>query len=277
MRRNELPDFCLSTLPSSGQLIILKRGERGYYASEWDTGKREENRNIARTHNRRRGISDIQEAAMSAGSMFGWNLPGADPQWYLDNARYVNVMMAKGHVKDPIMSIYYPVDDFLLRYEVLGEAKMYLPVSALSKELLGARSQFVMQPDLVCGVPVVPVKAQQAQNGSYTMELESGSYVIGEIINADYKITARVRVGNSEFVLGEHPKAPAPFVTWQRNCKNDGDGPPNFFWGHYGADRAAMIEDFCERAGSEYQEQKERRVQREQSRTALKKERGEER
>lgn len=277
MRRNELPDSCLSTLPSSGQLIILKRGERGYYASDWDTGNREENQNIAREHNRRRGISDIQEAAMSAGSMFGWNLPGADPQWYLDNARYVNAMMAKGHIKDPVMSIYYPVDDFLLRYEVMGKEKLYLPVSALPKELLGARSQFVMQPDLVCGAPAMPVKAQQAQNGSYTMDLESGSYVISEIINADYKITARVRVGNAEFVLGEHPKAPSPFVTWQRNCKNDGDGPPNFFWGHYGADRAAMIEDFCERAGSEYQEQKERRVQREQSRTALKKERGEER
>ena len=107
------------------------------------------------------------------------------------------------------------------------------------------------------------VKAQQAQNGSYTMELESGSYVIGEIINADYKITARVCVGNAEFALGEHPKAPAPFVTWQRNCKNDEDGPPNFFWGHYGADRAAMIEDFCERAGSEYQEQKEYRQNKE--------------
>ena len=128
MRRNELPNFCLSTLPSTGQLIILRKGERGYYASDWDTGKREENQNIAREHNRRRGISDIQEAAMSAGSMFGWSLPGADPQWYLDNARYVNATMAKGHIKDPVMSIYYPVDDFLLRYEVLGEAKMYLPV-----------------------------------------------------------------------------------------------------------------------------------------------------
>lgn len=133
MRRNELPDFCLSTLPSTGQLIILKRGERGYYASDWDTRKREENQNIAREHNRRRGISDIQEAAMSAGSMFGWNLPGADPQWYLDNARYVNAMMAKGHIKDPVMSIYYPVDDFLLRYEILGEAKMYLSVRYFKK------------------------------------------------------------------------------------------------------------------------------------------------
>ena len=272
MRRNELPDFCFSTIPSTGQLIILKKGERGYYASEWDTGNREENQNIAQAHNRRRGISDIQEAAMSAGSMFGWSLPGADPQWYLDNAKYVNAIMTKGHIKDPVMSIYYPVDDFLLRYEVLGEAKMYLPVSALPKELMGAKSQFVMQPDLVCGVPVMPVKAWQAQNGSYTLELERCSYVIGEIINADYKITARVRVGNAEFVLGEYPKAPAPFATWQRNCKNDGDGPPNYFWGHYGVDRTSMIEDFCERASGEYQEQQ---AKREQNRTVPKKERGE--
>lgn len=263
MRRNELPDTCLSTLPSTGQLVVLKHGVRGYYRSEWDTGNRAENRDIADSHNRRRGITDIQETAMMAGSMFGWDTPGAEPQWYLDNARYRNATTAKGHIKDPVMSIYYPVDDFLLRYEVMGKEKLYLPVSALPRELLGARSQFVMQPDLVCGVPAMPVKAQQAQNGSYTMELESGSYVIGEIINADYKITARVCVGNAEFALGEHPKAPAPFVTWQRNCKNDEDGPPNFFWGHYGADRAAMIEDFCERAGSEYQEQKEYRQNKE--------------
>ena len=79
-----------SILPSSGRLIIIRCGERGYYPSEWDTGNREENREIASSHNVRRGITDIQEAAMLAGSMFGWNTPGANPQWYLDNARYVN-------------------------------------------------------------------------------------------------------------------------------------------------------------------------------------------
>lgn len=106
MRRNELPETCFSILPSSGQLIIIRCGERGYYPSEWDTGNREENREIASSHNVRRGITDIQEAAMLAGSMFGWNTPGANPQWYLDNARYVNSNIVQGHIKDPIMSVY---------------------------------------------------------------------------------------------------------------------------------------------------------------------------
>ena len=119
MRRNDLPETCFSVLPSTGQLIIIRCGERGYYPSEWDTGKREENREIASSHNARRGITDIQEAAMLAGSMFGWNTPGANPQWYLDNARYVNSNIVQGHIKDPIMSVYYPVSSFLLCYEIM--------------------------------------------------------------------------------------------------------------------------------------------------------------
>ena len=274
MRRNELPETCFSILPSSGQLIIIRCGERGYYPSEWDTGKREENREIASSHNARRGITDIQEAAMLAGSMFGWDTPGANPQWYLDNARYVNSNIVQGHIKDPIMSVYYPVSSFLLCYEIMGKQHFYLPMDKLPQELMGQGSQFIMQPDLVCGVPVMPVKVTFAKNGSCTMELEHGSYVVGKIINADYQITAHVRVANAEFAIGECDKAPDPFVTWVRNCKNDGDGPPNYFWGHYRSYRAAAVEDFCERANDEYKKQQNRMVQQEQKRTTPKKERG---
>ena len=277
MRRNELPETCLSVLPSSGQLIIIRHDERGYYPSEWDTGSREENREIASSHNARRGITDIQEAAMLAGSMFGWNTPGANPQWYLDNARYVNSNIVQGHIKDPIMSVYYPVSSFLLCYEIMGKQHFYLPMDKLPQELMSQRSQFIMLPDLVCGVPVMPVKVTFAKNGSCTMELEHGSYVVGKIINADYQITAHVRVANAEFAIGECDKAPDPFVTWVRNCKNDGDGPPNYFWGHYRSYRAAAVEDFCERATDEYKKQQNRMVQQEQKRTTPKKERGESR
>ena len=275
MRRNELPDACFSVLPSTGQLIIIKNGESGYYPSEWDTGNREENRDIASSHNECRGISNIQESAMLAGSMFGWNTPGSNPQWYLDNGKYVNSNIVQGHIKDPIMSIYYPVSSFLLCYEIMGKQHFYLPMDKLPQELMGQRSQFIMQPDLVCGVPVMPVKVAFAKNGSCTMELEHGSYVVGQIINADYQIMARVRVGSAEFAIGECGKAPDPFVTWVRNCKNDRDGPPNYFWGHYRSYRAAAVEDFCERANDEYKKQQNRMVQQEEKRTTPKKERGE--
>ena len=211
---------------------------------------------------------------MLAGSMFGWNTPGANPQWYLDTAKYVNSNILQGHIKDPIMSVYYPVSSFLLCYEIMGKQHFYLPMDKLPNELMGMNTQFIMQPDLVCGVPVMPVKVTFAKNGSCTMELEHGSYVVGKIINADYQITARVRVGNAEFAIGECDKAPDPFVTWVRNCKNDGDGPPNYFWGHYRSYRAAAVEDFCERANDEYKKQQNRMVQQEQKHTTPKKERG---
>mgnify|MGYP000814091926 CR=1 FL=1 len=37
-------------------------------------------------------------------------------------------------------------------------------------------------------------------------------------INAGYTITDSVHIGKAEFVIGEMPNAPAPFVTWE--CKN---------------------------------------------------------
>lgn len=77
-----LPEHCYAVLPSSGQLIEVRRGEKGYYPCAYSTGDREYNKILANQFNTHEGISKAQAAAMLAGSMFGWNVPAADPACY---------------------------------------------------------------------------------------------------------------------------------------------------------------------------------------------------
>ena len=77
-----LPELCFSTLKSTGQLICIKRGESGYYPSDWDTGDKEQNVELADLNNARLGVTPAQRQAMEVGSMAGWDVPGADPKAY---------------------------------------------------------------------------------------------------------------------------------------------------------------------------------------------------
>ena len=61
-------------------------------------------------------------------------------------------------------------------------------------------------------------------------------------MNIDYIITDSIRVGNTEFVLGEHRMDPNRFVTWE--CKNGTD----YYWGHYLTSRKAAEKDLVNRA-----------------------------
>ena len=69
--RDKLPQLCFTLLPGTGQLICVKRGESGYYPSDWSTPDAQENRRIADEQNQKLGVTPAQETAMKIGSMCG--------------------------------------------------------------------------------------------------------------------------------------------------------------------------------------------------------------
>lgn len=79
--RRSLPDQCFSFLESTGEIILIDKGEQGYTP----TGKFAENttpREGVDALNKAKGVNRAQEAAMVAGSMYGWEKPAADPARY---------------------------------------------------------------------------------------------------------------------------------------------------------------------------------------------------
>lgn len=80
--RSDLPEVCFSILPSTGDVIIIKHGESGYYRCEYSTEDKAFNREFANDRNANLGVSKAQVEAMLAGSIYGWNVPAADPKSY---------------------------------------------------------------------------------------------------------------------------------------------------------------------------------------------------
>ncbi len=79
-----LPPLCFSTLPTTGELICIKRGESGYYPSDWSTSNPAANKELADFNNQKLGVTFAQRMAMECGSMHGWDVPGANPAAYPD-------------------------------------------------------------------------------------------------------------------------------------------------------------------------------------------------
>lgn len=83
--KEKLPDACYSVMPGTGELIIIKCGEIGYYRCEFSCEDKAENRQLADLLNGGMEISRAQESAMLHGSMFGWDVAAADPGLYDGN------------------------------------------------------------------------------------------------------------------------------------------------------------------------------------------------
>lgn len=259
--RNELPETCFSTLPGEGKLIILKRGEKGYYPSDWETGSEKENKLIADTHNRRRGLNPAQVMAMQVGSMFGFDVPGANPQSYLDEAQQIDRRTLGWNTK--LLSPDFEHKDYIMgsvyQYQVAGETISYIAPASMPESMMGIHSERILLMDLVHGKPLVPVMVKWLECDACEMTLELSSFKMKKAINAGYQIMAKVQVGPVEYALGGHDGKFPSFVTWERTPANDGDGPSNYYWGHYFDSREKAIQDFRVRAEEKFEMLSEQR------------------
>lgn len=77
-----LPERCLSMLPSTGEIISIVRGESGFYPTDIHFPEKQDRRIYVNRVNKNAGVTKAQEAAMLAGSMFGWDTRAANPCSY---------------------------------------------------------------------------------------------------------------------------------------------------------------------------------------------------
>ena len=80
--RQSLPEKCFSALESTGEIITVTKGEKGYTPTGQYPQEGVSPKEAAAALNDAAGITRAQEAAMVAGSMFGWDTPAADPKNY---------------------------------------------------------------------------------------------------------------------------------------------------------------------------------------------------
>lgn len=248
--RNNLPETCFSILSGEGSLVILKRGEKGYFRSDLDSGNVEENRKIAEFENHQRGINPAQVMAMQIGSMCGFDAPGADPQIYFDEARPADSRFPGWNtvLYDPHSAIQEQIAGVFHQYQIAGKTCCYIDPAVMPDSMMSAYSGNIILPDMVCGKPLIPVTVKWQECDACEMTLEARALSHLEEINAGYQIIAKVQVGPVEYALGEHGGKFPSFVTWERTPANDGDGPPNYYWGHYFDSRDDAVRDFHDRA-----------------------------
>ena len=80
--RSDLPDCCYSVNKVTGEVIILKKGEKGFYRTDIPSKGMDESRELADYQNEKLGVTKAQEAAMYWGSLNGFDTPGADPKCF---------------------------------------------------------------------------------------------------------------------------------------------------------------------------------------------------
>ncbi len=86
-----IPSSAMAILPSNGDLVMIRRGMTGYFPSDWNApGDRKRNEETAAFQNAQHELTKAQCAAMVCGSMFGWDVPGANPEMYDEDGHFIS-------------------------------------------------------------------------------------------------------------------------------------------------------------------------------------------
>lgn len=260
-KRNALPEMCYVALRATSELVIIRNGETGYYPFKDFSGSYEEAQNLADLYNAQSGLSPAQVEAMFCGSMFGWDNVAADPQSYLDRAILTETISAEGHLHHPHGNLSGPFKCNLYIYNVAGKEVYYLDLNAII-----AHNDYYLRfgigcllPDLVAGLPLLPVKANKQSNGTYSLTIEETAVEPKEI-NAAYMICCRINVASVQYVLAYNttPKAPAQYATWERTPSNERENSmPSYYWGHYSSNSQDGMKDFVQRVKEKFEWQTE--------------------
>ena len=85
----KLPEYCWSVLDATNELVMVKRGEKGYFPQRPENAPwGAENKDAL---NERLGVTKGQAEAMKAGSMFGFDTSSADPNNYDEKGNWIKV------------------------------------------------------------------------------------------------------------------------------------------------------------------------------------------
>ena len=86
MKENEalkkLPEWCYAIDDVTGNIVILERGMQGYHATKFAPMDRAKNEALVEENNKKLGVTKAQAKAMLIGSMFGFDVPGVNPDFY---------------------------------------------------------------------------------------------------------------------------------------------------------------------------------------------------
>lgn len=83
-----VPEYCYTVIKSTGEFAMLHKGRKGYSPIDLRLAENPNIRDLvylADMLNRQFGVSKAQEAAMVAGSMYGWDSPLVDQNKYDEN------------------------------------------------------------------------------------------------------------------------------------------------------------------------------------------------